>query len=207
MMRRFFQIVLILFLFMFAGIGAMMFIGHSRPLATLIVGMDNCGETICYKGIELLKTNLDEARAWLQQVPHAAWDNANNRMSFSEGDVAWVDLVVDSKNIVFKITIHLRPGVLWLGSVIQRWGIPCGVEKIAAGHTYSGFNDAPYYLEGDYSNKTLWIPATDDWVQPFTSVTGIDLHAKVGALVDNYRIIDSCAFVRPQWKGFTKYVD
>lgn len=204
-MMRFLQIIVLIFLSLCTAMVGAICIGRKRPSTPLFVGMGICGGVACYEGIEFLKTSADYAHAHLQQLPYSTWDSQTNRFTFSKGDIDWVELHSDSKNMIFSVTIHLRPGVLRLGAVIQTWGIPCGIESIGAGNTHLGFTDAQIYLEGDYPNSTIWIPVIDNWVQPFMSVTGIDLFPKTGEMIDDFRAINSCSFTRPPWKGFKNY--
>lgn len=190
---------------LFIALIGLIVVGQHQPKVRLLPGLDTCHGIPCYEGIELLKTSREEARTILSQLPGASWDDTSNRMSFSNGAIDWAELVANSQNYIFKITLHLRPGALSLGAVIQAWGIPCGIEDIPVEDTHPGFIDAKYYLEGDYQNNTLWIP-TNDWIlQPSSSVTGIDLNAPTNSIIDGFQVKNSCSLVRPQWKGFKNY--
>ncbi|HVU11396.1 MAG TPA: hypothetical protein VHD90_08965 [Phototrophicaceae bacterium] len=170
-------------------------IGHSQPeRSDFFSYFGDCGGIPCYLGVVPGQTNWDSALTTFESKPELAYSPQTNTAFNPPGFQGSALLYsLPEQNLVEEIDLTMRSTNVSFGSLLQRFGDPCGVQ--VSGN--SGLSIVFLrMIVAVYADKL----GADQVLQPTTPVYSMSLFNRFQSCE---QIMSSIAAA--PWKGFVRY--
>jgi hypothetical protein len=182
---------------------SMLLIGHAHPDQPLLTGLVPCDESLCYRGIALLKTPYDVGRSIIENLPGASWSVRDiRRADLPQGDAAWLIIFRSNNDRVRELDLRPRSNTLTLGKVITHLDIPCAVYAFRPGR--AALNTPPLVILA-YPAMYIWVE-THNWrLAPNLRIREINLMPELTSEIAVKPCNNINQPVKYKWEGFRQY--